>query len=73
MLIGLAIVFIGMMYVLIVGLAVLGCAGWVLNLIQVVHIKVFTFLAAVKIIGIIIGPVGAILGWLNFNNPMGLY
>lgn len=53
--------------VLWLALVVAGIAGWVMNIVQVVQqaSEPFTVLLAVKIIGILIAPLGAVLGWIG--------
>lgn len=42
--------------------------GWVMNIIQVVdtfNIDAITGLIIIKIIGIVVGPLGAVMGWIG--------
>ena len=42
---------------------VLGIAGWIFNLVKLFHLDVFSGGAIARAIGVIIPPVGAILGY----------
>jgi len=43
---------------------ILSICGWVMNIIEIIHMKSLTGLMIVKCIGIFVAPLGAILGWL---------
>lgn len=46
-----------------VGLIVAAFAGWVMNIIAICHLTAFSGLAAMRVIGVFIAPIGAVLGW----------
>ncbi len=41
--------------------------GWIMNIVQVVQLasEPFSTLLAVKLVGILVAPLGAILGWIG--------
>lgn len=39
--------------------------GWILNLAQIVKMSALTGLMVVKIIGVFIAPLGALMGWIG--------
>ncbi|AJK27191.1 hypothetical protein BRC2024_KCUCJSVR_CDS_0096 [Acinetobacter phage vB_AbaM_KissB] len=39
--------------------------GWVLNIAQIIKMSAVTGLTIVKVIGVFIAPLGAILGWIG--------
>lgn len=57
------VLFLVMFYMMVI-------VGWVMNIIQVVGIAIaddpMTTLGIVKIVGIVLGPIGCILGWVHF-------
>lgn len=48
-------------YALIV---ILGLTGWVMNIIEIAHASSFTVMVALRCIGILVAPLGAVLGYL---------
>ena len=56
------------MHVTAIILFIIALGGWVSNIIQLAYMSAFTGLAALKAIGIIVAPLGAlmgIIGWFN--------
>jgi hypothetical protein len=55
---------IGGLYLGFISIVILGCTGWVMNIVQLIrwHGDV-TALFIIKIVGAFIAPIGAVLGW----------
>jgi hypothetical protein len=54
------------LYVTYAVVALAALAGWVMNIITIAHssFDVLTGMLVLRIVGIFVGPIGAILGWL---------
>lgn len=54
------------LYVTYAAVAIAALAGWVMNIITIAHssFDVLTGMLILRIVGIFVGPIGAILGWL---------
>lgn len=54
--------------ILAITLSLAAAAGWVLNIIQIFHTicDPITGLFIIKCVGVIMAPLGAILGWVGF-------
>lgn len=48
---------------LAIGLWLLGIIGWVLNIMQIAQSDHITGMIVVRIIGVFMAPLGAVLGW----------
>ena len=48
----------------LVAVIIAGVFGWVMNLIEIVHSSGIDGMVIVRVIGVFIAPLGAILGWL---------
>jgi hypothetical protein len=50
----------------LVGILALGISGWVLNIIELLGMSfdVFTLELALRLLGIVVVPLGAIIGWI---------
>jgi len=46
------------------GLVILGGIGWVCNIIEIAHADLVTGLVILRVVGIFMFPLGAVLGWL---------
>jgi len=46
------------------GLIILGGIGWVLNIVEIAHADIVNGFVILRVVGIFIFPLGAILGWL---------
>lgn len=49
---------------IVLGLYILGIIGWVLNIVQLVSGHSQSGMFALRIVGVIIAPLGSVLGWL---------
>lgn len=54
----------GVLGVVTLIIIILAICGWVMNIIEIIHMKSLTGLMIVKCIGIFVPPLGSILGWL---------
>ena len=46
------------------GLIILGGIGWVLNIVEIAHADIVNGFVILRVVGIFMFPLGAILGWL---------
>ena len=46
------------------GLVILGGIGWVLNIVEIAHADIVNGFVILRVVGIFMFPLGAILGWL---------
>jgi hypothetical protein len=46
------------------GLIILGGIGWVLNIIEIAHADLISGFVMLRVVGIFMFPLGAVLGWL---------
>jgi len=46
------------------GLVILGGIGWICNIIEIAHADLVTGLVILRVVGIFMFPLGAVLGWL---------
>ena len=46
------------------GLIILGGIGWVLNIIEIAHADLVSGFVILRVVGIFMFPLGAVLGWL---------
>lgn len=44
-------------------IVILGIAGWIMNIVSICNADDITGFVAVRIVGIFVAPLGAILGW----------
>jgi hypothetical protein len=42
---------------------ILAIMGWVFNIVTICHLTTFSGMAVMRVIGIFIAPIGAVLGW----------
>jgi len=47
----------------VIAVWIFGLVGWVLNIMQIANADHITGMVAVRIIGVVMVPLGAILGW----------
>ena len=46
------------------GLIILGGIGWVLNIVEIAHAEIVNGFVMLRVVGIFMFPLGAVLGWL---------
>jgi hypothetical protein len=46
------------------GLIILGGIGWICNIIEIAHAEMITGMIILRVVGIFMFPLGAVLGWL---------
>lgn len=46
------------------GLVILGGIGWICNIIEIAHADLVNGLVILRVVGIFMFPLGAVLGWL---------
>ena len=46
------------------GLVILGGIGWICNIIEIAHADLVTGLVILRVVGIFMFPLGAVLGWI---------
>jgi hypothetical protein len=46
------------------GLIILGGIGWICNIIEIAHAEMITRMIILRVVGIFMFPLGAVLGWL---------
>ena len=46
------------------GLVILGGIGWVLNIVEIAHAEIVNGFVMLRVVGIFMFPLGAVLGWL---------
>lgn len=56
---------IGIAYLIVIGISIAGCVGWVMNIVTVVHTccAPVTGMLVVRVIGIFVPPLGAVIGF----------
>jgi len=47
------------------GLVLGACVGWVLNLVAIAQVNDFSGMLVLRVIGIFVAPIGAVLGWIS--------